>query len=196
MLDWINAVRLTVKQKAWLPERIWVHIFITENPPPQSGALSQMEKRPTASGLHYKQLLFSSCLLPFVHSHNRLFSRFVNKSISEFWRGLLTVWTRDKPNRRPPAPPAPPVPPALPAPPAPHTSTLHVRFESPMSIGWWSTCCVHVTTVWKLGADENFGKCRAVEHNYHWGVILVITYWETTTCFGPWWPSSGCLGST
>ena len=19
-------------------------------------------------------------------------------------------------------------------------------------------------------------------------------YWETTTCFGPWWPSSGCLG--
>jgi len=26
--------------------------------------------------------------------------------------------------------------------------------------------------------------------------ILVIMYWETTTCFGPWWPSSGCLGST
>ena len=35
-----------------------------------------------------------------------------------------------------------------------------------------------------------------VEHSCHWGVILVIMYWETTTCFGPWWPSSGCLGST
>jgi len=24
----------------------------------------------------------------------------------------------------------------------------------------------------------------------------VIMYWETTTYFGPWWPCSGCLGST
>ena len=72
-------------------------------------------------------------------------SLFVNKSVSEYWRGLQTVWTGDKPICRPPTPPAPHT----------HTSTLHDRFESPMSIGWWPTRSAHVTTVWKLGADAS-----------------------------------------
>ena len=57
-------------------------------------------------------------------------------------------------------------------------------------------------TTWNLGIVSSplcvweLWEVWVVEHNYHWGVILVIMYWETTTCFGPWWPPSGCLGST
>ena len=37
---------------------------------------------------------------------------------------------------------------------------------------------VHIWEVW------------VVKHKCHWGVIM---YWKATTCFGPWWPSLGCL---
>jgi hypothetical protein len=76
-------------------------------------------------------------------------SRFVNKSVSEFSRGLQTVWTGDKPICRPQIHPAP------------HTSTLHDRFESPMSIGWWSTRSLHITTVTKIVADASCSASSA-----------------------------------
>ena len=44
--------------------------------------------------------------------------------------------------------------------------------------------------------ERSLGSVGSRTQLCHWGVTLVIMYWETTTCFGPWWPSSGCLGST
>ena len=40
---------------------------------------------------------------------------------------------------------------------------------------------------------EKLGNVGSRTQLCHWGVILVIMHW-TTTCFGLWWSSSGCVG--